>query len=50
MAGLAAGFGPGRGRAKIGHSHFAPILVIKLKADLNPKDLAVIVVGYLLND
>jgi hypothetical protein len=31
-----------------GNSHFATILVIKLKADLNPKDLSVIVVSYVL--
>ena len=33
-----------------GNSHFATILVIKLKADLNPKNFSVIVVSYLLND
>jgi len=35
---------------KAGNSHFATILVIKLKADLNPKDLSVIVVSYVLKD
>jgi hypothetical protein len=39
-----------RSRPKAGNSHFATILVIKLKADLNPKDLSIIVVSYLLND
>ena len=33
-----------------GDSHFATILLIRLKADLNPKDLSVIVVSYVLND
>jgi len=36
--------------AQAGNSHFATILVIKLKADLNPKDFSVIVVSYVLND
>jgi hypothetical protein len=42
--------GAGRLCPKAGNSHFATILVIKLKADLNPKDLSIILVSYLLND
>jgi hypothetical protein len=40
----------GRDWPKAGNSHFATILVIKLKADLNPEDFSVVVVSYLLND